>query len=333
MNSSKYLSPFASPVLSCILLFVVLNLSIGCDSTSVTPEPILTSSQENITANKPLKPSVIDDRIVFVDSHEFRDFMASIINKDDSYLDSVESSMNFVSLRTDTELLSKKLEQDIDALEIVEDPFFATILNAEGEFQVGNMVYKITKNHVYQMPKTHDDLLTTILSRNTDKTPVTSKTDLNSNIEVFEVERSVTQFVSKSNRSRASCEAEFIDRRRIKGQAWISYWYVFASATTEIESQAKSWFRWWRTSINWVSIDVDYDLQQIITIYQGGDWFSLPIFSTQGTYNKTKYDASEIRKNFDWNVGIFQRANKIVGTISSSYSGNRTDEGTTRTRK
>ncbi len=184
---------------------------------------------------------------------------------------------------------------------------------------------------MYQVEKTKADQLTTISLRNTDNLPITSKTLLDSSINIFDVERSVTQFTSKSSKARDSCESKFNDRRRIKGQAWISYWHIFASATTEIESQAKSWLRWWRTKINWVSINVEYDVQQLITVYQDENWFTLPIFSNKGTYTKTKYDASEIRKSFDWNVGIGQRANKIVGTISSSYSGNRTDDGKART--
>lgn len=69
--------------------------------------------------------------------------MESIINREDSYLDSVQATINFMSLRSDTERLTEELGRDIDELEVVEDPFFATVLNPEGEFQVGDMVLEI----------------------------------------------------------------------------------------------------------------------------------------------------------------------------------------------
>ncbi len=196
------------------------------------------------------------------------------------------------------------------------------------------MVYKITRNYVYRVPETNADYLSSIPLRNRDKVPFIQKTNHDPSVEVFEVERSEIELAHKSLSSgrRDECESYFNNRRRVKGQAWISYWRIFASATTEIESQRKAWFRWWRTSINWVRLEADYNLEQVTTVEAAWGTFTLVVNSTEGSYTKTKYSASEIRKNFDWNVGINQKANKIKGWISSTYTGDRTDDGITRTR-
>lgn len=101
--------------------------------------------------------------------------MGAVIDKEDAYLDSVQASINFVSLRSDTERLAEELGKDIDELEIVEDPFFATVLNPDGEFQVKDMVYNITRNYVYRVPEENVDLVSPILLRNRDQVVLTQK--------------------------------------------------------------------------------------------------------------------------------------------------------------
>ncbi len=311
-----------------------LALIAGCDSTGVITEPVAQQSKENIIPHGIIPPSVIDNRIVFDDTDEFRVFMESIINREDSYLDSVQAAINFISLRSDTERLTEELGRDIDELEVVEDPFFATVLNPEGEFQVGDMVYKITRNYVYQVLEANADYLSSISLRNHDNTVLTQKTSHDPSVQVFEVERSSIELVNKSSSSdkRDECESEFNGRRRVKGQAWINHWRIFSSATSEIESQRKAWFRWWRTSINWVRLDMDYNLEQVVTTEAAWGRFTFVVGVTQGSYTKTKYNASEVRKTLDWNIGINRKANKIRGWISSSYSGNGTYDGVARTR-
>lgn len=80
-----------------------------------------------------------------------------------------------MSLRSDTERLAEELGKDIDELEIVDDPFFATVLNPDGEFQVEDLVYKMTKNYVYRVPEENVDLVSPILLRNRDQFVLTQK--------------------------------------------------------------------------------------------------------------------------------------------------------------
>lgn len=308
----------------------------GCDSTGVITEPISPQSKENTVPHGIIPPSVIDNRIVFDDADEFRVFMASIINRKDSYLDSVQAAINFVSLRSDTERLAEDLGKEVNEIEVVEDPFFATVLNPEGEFQVGDTVYKITRNYVYQVLETNADYLSSIPLRDHDSAVLTQKTSNEPSVQVFEVERTRIELANKSSSSssdrRDECASKFNGRRRIKGQAWINHWHVFSSATSEIESQRKAWFRWWRTSINWVRLDMDYNLEQVVTTEAAWGRFTFVMGITKGSYTKTKYSASEVRKTLDWNIGIRQKANKIRGWISSTYSGNGTYDGVASTQ-
>lgn len=88
------------------------------------------------------------------------------------------------------------------------------------------------------------------------------------------------------------------------------------SATTEIESQRKGWFRWYRTDIAWVSLDANYSISYSVR----GPNLYVYTETLSGSYNHKKYNASEIRKNFTWGVSAGGWFN-LSGWISSSYEG------------
>ncbi len=161
---------------------------------------------------------MVNDRIVFNDEDEFRRFMESIVNKESSYLDSLQTVINFESLRSDTERLAEVLNKDTDELEVVEDPFFATVLNPEGEFQFGDVVYKITRNYVYHVPENSTDYLTSISLRDHEHAVLSKKISHHPDVEVFEIQRSGVGLVNKSNTTarKVTCESDFVDRRRLK---------------------------------------------------------------------------------------------------------------------
>ncbi len=248
--------------------------------------------------------------------------MGTVINKEDTYLDSVQAAINFVSLRSDTERLAGELGKDIDELEVVEDPFFATVLNPDGEFQVEDMVYKITKNYVYRVPKEDVGYLSPIFLRNRDQVVLTQKMIHDPVVEIFEVERANIELINKSESGRRdSCTSYFASggRRRIKGQAWLSNWLVYMSATTEIESQRKSWRRWWHNRITSVRLDTEYSITSTFL----SPWGRYTETITDN-YSHTKYNAAEIRKNLTWGVGVIGVV-WVRGWISSTYTGNRSD--------
>ena len=252
--------------------------------------------------------------------------MGSIINQEDSHLDSVQAAIDFISLRSDTERLAEEIGKDVDELEVVEDPFFATVLNPKGEIQIGDMVYKVTRDYVYRVLESNIDELSSISLRNQDNVLVSQKFDHGPAVEVFQVERHDMANKSAAISARKNCEAYFTSsrkaRRRVKGQAWITNYYIFWSATTEIEYQRKSWGRWWRTTATWVSLDARYSLS-VHLVPPGGA--PLPPIVTSGTYSHKKYNASEIRKNLDWTVPFGDGVVVMRGWISSTYRAKRLD--------
>ncbi|MYC03488.1 MAG: hypothetical protein F4120_09600 [Rhodothermaceae bacterium] len=319
-KSSKLASGITSRIAIASLALGFLALMAGCDSTGVITEPIAPHSKETTVSPATIQPSVIDGRIVFDDIDEFRIFMEAVIDKEDTYLDSVQASIDFVSLRSDTERLAEELGKDIDELEVVEDPFFATVLNPDGEFQVGDVVYKITRNYVYQVSEENLDYLNPIFLRNPEHVVLIQKTAYDPVVETFEIERANVDLGKTSDR-RDSCTSSFGgERRRIKGQAWISNWLVYISATTEIESQRKRWFRWWHNRIQSVSLDADYS----ITVTRQNPWGFSYSNSYTGSYSHTKYDAAEIRKNLEWEI-VEGGIATVRGWVSSDYSGARSD--------
>lgn len=321
-TSSKLASMITTRITNTFLVLGILAFVAGCDSTSVITEPIAPRSEEITTSHAIIQPSVTDGRIAFDNIDEFRIFMGAVVDKEDDYLDSVQAAINFVSLRSDTERLAEELGKDIDELEIVEDPFFATVLNPDGEFQVEDMVYKITKNYVYRVPEENVDYLSPILLRNRDQVVLTQKTTYDPVVDIFEVKRANMELANKSESSghTDSCTSYFSARRRIKGQARLTNWFVYMSATTEIESQRKSWFRWWHNRIQSVSLDAEYSITQTFQSPWGYEWSE----TITDSYSHTKYNAAEIRKNLTWGVAV-NGVIRVTGWISSTYTGNRSD--------
>ena len=180
----------------------------GCHSNSGISEPVFPVS-DDISHVRNDHVSIIDGRLSFASMDDFKEFMGSIINKSDSYLDSVQSDMNFISLRSDTETMADKLGKDVDELEVVEDHFFSTVLNSNGEFQIEDTVYKITRDFVYSVPHSDSHHLNSILLRDNSHDTLNAKTTFDPIVTVFAIERSDLEVADKTNflRRMSECEA------------------------------------------------------------------------------------------------------------------------------
>ncbi len=309
-------------VVGTICAFGLLAFMVGCDSAGVNTESVLPQTEEAINPHFG-QPSVVDGRIAFDDFDEFRDFMGSIIDKEDSHLDSIQAVINFTSLRSDTERLADEVGKDVEELEVVEDPFFATALNSDGEIQIGDMVYKVTRDHVYRVLESNVGQLSSIPLRNQNDASVLYKSNHGPDVEVFQVERQTLLGKSDFYRRR-SCAKYFTTndpRRRVRGQAWVTNFLIFSSATTEIEYQKKSWGRWRRIKTTWVSLDAEYSVSYA---HVGPNGISVPV-TKAGSYSHTKYNASEIRKNLSWAVPYRGGFVVMGGRISSTYTARRSD--------
>jgi len=220
--------------------------------------------------------------------------------------------------------MASELGRPIDELEVVEDQFFSTVLNLNGEFQIADTVYKITKNHVYSVSHTNSHYLNSISLRDDAHNALNRKTSLDPLVTVFEIKRSDLELMDKTDflRRKSECEAYLNDRRRVKGQAWFTNWRVYMSATTELEFQRKGWGRWWRTNANWIKLDADYSITQTTKFGNVEPSLQPPPITKSGKFSKTKYRASEIKHNLTWGVAFPLSASiSVNGWINSSYEG------------
>ncbi len=256
--------------------------------------------------------------------------MESIVNKESSYLDSLQTVINFESLRSDTERLAEVLNKDTDELEVVEDPFFATVLNPEGEFQFGDVVYKITRNYVYHVPEINADYLSSISLRDHEHAVLSKKTNHHPDVGIFEIQRSGMDLANKLNATArgVSCISEFVDdEKRLKGIARLTNWLVYMSASTESRSESKGRFRWTRTNARWIGLDADYSVTETLRALGGGTSTE----TIRGSISEKVYNISKVKRNLTWAISIGGIVS-VSGWISTTHSGNRTDNRVNRTR-
>ena len=313
---------------TCLVLTALWVAAIaGCDLVGIDAETITTESSI-VSYPEGAQPTVIAGRLAFENENDFDAFMQSIINQDDSYLESVEHEMDFSSLRTDTKRLANELELDIDKLEIVEDPFFATALNAKGEMQVADIIYKITRNWVYLVRAADAHLLSAIALRNDAHVVLERKSEAVPGIDAVAVERH-TKLLSKNNEIAASdhCKAYWTTvkeaRRRLKGNVWMTtYGYAYTTIGVELEYQKKSWGRWWRTRVNTISVLSYVDVTIQIVVKKSPVLITRTIHVNE-TYDKVKNHASQIRRIL-WDVS-FTPIHEMTGFVDGTFYARRDD--------
>jgi len=314
--------------LSCILIV----LFAGCDSNGITNEPLSFDSSEAIESHTLNLPSVIDGRIVFVDGKEFNNFMDSIVNKDDEYLDSVETAMNFISLRSHTASLAAQLDKEVEEIEIVEDKFFASALNSSGEYQIYDVVYKVTRNFVYHVNEANAGYLDDIYLRHSNSEIVYQKSNHHSNLEVFEVIRFPDPDIDANHgkiNQQSTCTSHFGPRRKILGEAKISDWGSYKSFKTVLKSQRKGLFGWWfGSTINWLRVQGNYSFKKLTYIERPYGRFSETKFLASGQVDDIGYNTKRFEHTHHEADGDNARTrSSIVGYANLTFSGQRTDKG------
>ncbi|MCY4000781.1 MAG: hypothetical protein OXF84_08260 [Bacteroidetes bacterium] len=310
---------------------IFIAVIVGCDSGEVITDPPTSSIIETYDTEI-IRPSMTNGRIVFNNSEAFRAYMESIIDKEDSHLDFIESEIDFESLRSDSRRLSEELEKKYDEMEVVEDPYFASVLNPDGEFQIGEMVYRVAMNYVYGVSEVDASLLQAIPIRNPEMVVFSKKNGDDPVVDVFEIQRADLGQSGKIDlfRRQVECEAYYTNiksaRRRVKGQAWFTNWTLYMSAFTELEYQKKGWIRWSRQRTTRITLNAEYSIKQTVTSPDAYDY----IKPLTGSYSHTKYNASEIRKNITWGVSYFPMSVSVSGWISSEYEAYRSSDRLTR---
>jgi len=291
-------------VLIGITLCFLLMLIAGCDSIG-SNDPKIISTESKIIIQDEL-PHVQNDRLYFESKSDFDSFMDHLIdNQDQSYLDEVERSINnFVSLRTVTDgFLSKNLDEEFignqEAVRIVEDPVFESVLNQAAEIQIADSIYRVTYGYVYSVAAGNAELLSDIqLSPS-----FSSKQSSDPTVRIVEVYRSKFSDISLKTDSpekvhgRGECWASFdIEegpnrRYRLKGSSWIINWGIYRSFGSELESQQKRkkgiFRRWFHLRAQEVTMNATFS--RIVENSQG-----VRITGRQN-FAFTKYNAAEIR--------------------------------------
>lgn len=257
MKNFKLLPNWACP---CAAALIVMTLTAGCDSSIIldaSPEQEITSTHHTPTISF---PEIVNGRMNFDDFEDFGNYISGIANVAVSSNDLPPSPPGFRSLLEDTEQLMLRAEDVLDSgeldlklsstseFEIVEDPYLASVLNVDGEVQIGDDVFKFTRSYVYHASAANAALLESIPLRQPDHSASLEFHD--GNFRTHEIKRS-TQIYGASESGKtmslpASCEDHFIQNsRRIRGSSWIVNYSMYASAGSWTHSERRAGFWGW----------------------------------------------------------------------------------------
>ena len=190
-----------------------------------------------------------NNRLVFKDQEHFDDFMQGMSEVYTTHLglDVLENELEFRSLRRQINDLKRALAESpgndsvayaqkydaIDALDIVEDPLFATVLNPDGEVQIGETLHKVGKAFVHSVNASHEHLLDEIDS-------YSDNAFQNEHVDVFRIKQAVGSLASgkvtvpDEGSDVDTCQHRYSGNRyRVNGKSWIKSYNMYASAGTQ----------------------------------------------------------------------------------------------------
>ena len=220
-------------------------------------------------------PEIVSGRMYFEDFEAFGKYLAEIAHADSLSLQHPPSPHGFRSLLEATEQLMLEAEDsprtsqtaskvfDVSEFEIVEDPYFASVLNEDGEIQVGGDLFKFTRNYAYRTSVVDAILLKSIALRQSDYTA--SLEPQYGRFETQKIERSIyTSDVSGMSKTMvsSSCKLDFAKGRRLTGKSWVTDYWVYASAGAKSVSQRRAGIWGWVSNrVNRVSLSTRYNVK------------------------------------------------------------------------
>ncbi|MCY4172127.1 MAG: hypothetical protein OXF08_11105 [Bacteroidetes bacterium] len=319
-----------------IIAFGFIILFAGCEFNDIVTDPVSSTSDETKSLVSNNLPSISDGRIVFEDQSRFQQFLESIVNKDDSYLDSIETGMNFVSLRSDTERLAEQLGKEIEELQIVTDKYFATALNSEGEYQIGDVVHRVTRSFIYSVNESNSDYLDSISLRDNNFQTVYHKTGHHPEVNIFEIQRfpdpDVAYKTGEALRGYNECSGSFFNRRRIVGKIWTTDNSSHFALESVLKSQRKGFLGgWYGSTIDWLLADGNYAFYKAYEVsFVDRPWLNYS--RTEPLSSGRVFARGEDTKRIEQTHYSFRGDNSsnsnIYGNVSVTFSGQRTDKGT-----
>lgn len=298
---------------------ILLLLFAACDHSNTLVE---IDSTFSLHEHQGPPVTAIEGRLVFADITTFASFMEGLIKSESASLGEKELADDFISLHTSTRVLQdedyEKLEDayvlDNSHFEIVEDPFFAKVLNEHGEIQIGPNVFKITRNYVYQALESDIESIKSIILRNDDQTVFLGRHRDIRGVSTHEIERAVTntEFEAAGKvMAEIGCTKDFQPRRRIQGISWITDFGVYQSAGVRTRAQRRRWFRWRSATVEEVSLVADFTLTNSHSWLTGGATTRIVELTDYSTY-------SHVARILMYDIGP---RGFIYGDISTKHSG------------
>lgn len=135
-----------------VLLSCIMALLLSCSNDNLT---------ENVSIEEDVK--VVNGIVYFKNQSAFKKVMASLHENGQENLSVWEVKMGFDNSyrkKIDTECAGD--EEMLDTLLIIEDPFFATVVNQDGIFVINDTIHKITYNQEFLIPNLDFDKLDNI---------------------------------------------------------------------------------------------------------------------------------------------------------------------------
>jgi hypothetical protein len=311
-NTMQYTSRPANLWTNVLLASFLLTIFAACDQSGIHVD------DDNAMVNASgVHIPVVEGRLAFRDIEAFGNFMDVLVSSDAASLDELAARDGFTSLRTATEQLADEVAGTLgdvevaERVEIVEDPYFAAVLNKEGEVQVGSDVVKVTRNYVYRAPQSSVESLKDIELRNADYTPVLSKQSDGPAVEAVEIKRTVYAAGPSAGKTMVSrsCTSYFTSTRRVHGKSWITDYWLYAAAGTRTKSQRKTW-RWRSNNVQQVRIESEYSL----TDSDGN--------TSEDTYDHSIYNGNELEVVFMTDSGW---SATITGDMDTEHSAKRSN--------
>ena len=263
--------------------------------------------------------SYVDGRLAFADMEAFADFMDSLIQSGNTSTKELGVTDDFTSLYISTRKLEEEDYEKSDIgntekvgdFEIVEDPFFASVLNEFGEIQIGASVFRYTRSYVYETLVSDIELLKNFPSRNSDQSAFYGKYDDVLGVKIHEIKRVHHDAAERAGKVMAegTCNRYFENKRRLEGVSWITDFYVYQSAGARSRSRRKKWVKWVSNTIEEVNLSAEYTL-----------WTRFSSSPVSGTRVREGRNVSEVGVVLFWDYGpsIF-----LSGTITTLHSGRR----------
>lgn len=318
MNFLRHLiGPRPLAFLALLLIFLIS----GCDQ-GILPSDEDTSSLSDTSTE--FSVSNVDGRLVFADIEAFANFMDSFIESGSMSLEGLGIIRNFTSLYASTVKLEEVHYEETDGdhpgmggdFEIVEDPFFASVLNEFGEIQIGSSVFKYTRNYVYETSESNIESLARISMRNSDQTAFYGKYDGTKGVEIHEIKRAslhATELTGKAMVT-AGCTSDFNKetKRRLGGASWITGWHYYHSAGAKSRSSRKAGWRWRNNTIDTIAVSSEYNLTSSSRSM---------ISSSRAREGRRSSEVTIVLLN-DFGFGAY-----IRGNISSNHTGTRLKKG------